>query len=134
MIGIDEDDLLERHREKNVKEEDLVSPDGALLLFLCAQPRRPFVGDQFILEVVLGGEVRDKFLEGRISHRLIEKTNRRTRNEGDKKFSMNQNFTVPFVLRSTLRIMIDAKRYDAISGRQKTAERNSPHTTTRRRR
>ena len=34
----------------------------------------------------------------------------RTKNEGERKFSMNQNFTVLFVLRRTLKIMIDAKR------------------------
>ena len=33
-----------------------------------------------------------------------------TRNEGDRKFSMNQNLTVLFVWRRTLRIMIEAKR------------------------
>ena len=33
-----------------------------------------------------------------------------TRKEGDKKFSMNQNFTLLFVFRRTLRIIMDAKR------------------------
>ena len=33
-----------------------------------------------------------------------------TKKEGDKKFSMNQNLTVLFVLRRTLRIMMEAKR------------------------
>ena len=36
--------------------------------------------------------------------------NRLTKNEGERKFSMNQNFTVLLVLRKTLKIMIDAKR------------------------
>lgn len=35
---------------------------------------------------------------------------RLTKNEGERKFSMNQNFTVLLVLRKTLKIMIDAKR------------------------
>lgn len=33
-----------------------------------------------------------------------------TKNEGDKKFSMNQNLTVLLVFRMTLNIMIEAKR------------------------
>ena len=33
---------------------------------------------------------------------------KRTRKDGERKFSMNQNFTVCFVLRKTLKIMIDA--------------------------
>lgn len=40
---------------------------------------------------------------------------KRTRNEGDKKFSMNQNLTLLFVCRRTLRIIIDAKRYTQTS-------------------
>ena len=38
-----------------------------------------------------------------------------TKNEGDKKFSINQNLTVLFVLRNTLRIMIPTKRCARIS-------------------
>lgn len=34
----------------------------------------------------------------------------RTRKDGDKKFSMNQNLTVLFVLRKTLNIIIEANR------------------------
>ena len=33
---------------------------------------------------------------------------KRTRKDGERKFSINQNLTVCFVLRSTLRIIIDA--------------------------
>lgn len=36
--------------------------------------------------------------------------NGRTRNAGDRKFSMNQNLTVLSVFLSTLRIMIPTKR------------------------
>ena len=39
----------------------------------------------------------------------VVEVGRLTKKDGERKFSMNQNFTVPFVLRSTLRIMIDAK-------------------------
>jgi hypothetical protein len=34
-----------------------------------------------------------------------------TRNEGDRKFSINQNLTVFFVFRRTLSIMIEDSRY-----------------------
>ena len=34
-----------------------------------------------------------------------------TRKDGERKFSMNQNLTLLLVLRSTLKIMIEAKRY-----------------------
>ena len=35
LVGVDEDDLLEVHREEHVEEEDLICPDDALLLRLC---------------------------------------------------------------------------------------------------
>lgn len=44
---------------------------------------------------------------------------RLTRNDGDRKFSMNQNLTVLFVLRRTLRIMMDANRYPDINAQYK---------------
>lgn len=37
-----------------------------------------------------------------------------TRNEGERKFSINQNLTVLLVFRKTLRIMIEAKRYKCV--------------------
>ena len=62
LIGIDENDLLEVHREQNVKEQDFVRPDDTLLFFLSAKPRRPFVRDQFIIEFIGLCQVRDEFL------------------------------------------------------------------------
>ena len=37
-----------------------------------------------------------------------------TKNAGERKFSINQNLTVLFVLRRTLRIIIDANRYGVV--------------------
>ena len=38
LVRIDEDDFLEVHREEDVEEEDLVTPDDALLLSRHAEP------------------------------------------------------------------------------------------------
>jgi hypothetical protein len=43
---------------------------------------------------------------------MLSPTGSLTRNEGERKFSMNQNLTLLFVLRKTLRIMIDTNRYN----------------------
>ena len=62
LVGVDEDDLLEVHGEEHVEEEDLVRPDDPLLLLLCAEPGRPFVCHELVLEVVRFGEVWNEFL------------------------------------------------------------------------
>ena len=41
LVRVDKDDLLEADREEDVEEEDLVAPDGALLVGLLVQPPRP---------------------------------------------------------------------------------------------
>ena len=61
-VRINEDDLLEVHREEHIQEEDLVRPDDALLLVLGAQPLGPLVRHKLVLEVVLLRELRDEFL------------------------------------------------------------------------
>jgi hypothetical protein len=46
-----------------------------------------------------------------------------TKNDGDKKFSMNQNLTEEFVLRSTLAIMIETNLYvGTVSGKKRDRE------------
>lgn len=62
LIRVDEDDFLQVHRKEHVQEEDLVRPDDALLLLLCAEPGRPFVCDELVFEVVRLGKVWDEFL------------------------------------------------------------------------
>ena len=62
LVSVDEDDLLEVHGEKNVQEENLVSPNHPLLFTLRPEPRWPLVCDEFILETILFREVMDKFL------------------------------------------------------------------------
>ena len=67
LVGVDENDLLEVHREKDVKEQYLVRPDDTLLLLLRAEPRGPFVRDELVLEPIFGGEVRDEFLSTNVN-------------------------------------------------------------------
>lgn len=62
LVGVDEDDLVHGQREEDVQEEDLVSPDDALLLRLLVEPARPLVLDQLVLEAVRLGHVRDGLL------------------------------------------------------------------------
>ena len=62
LVGVDEDDFLEVHGEKDVQEENLVAPNDALLLALRPEPGRPFVRDEFVLEAVLLCKVRNEFL------------------------------------------------------------------------
>lgn len=38
LIGVDEENFLEVHGEKDVEEQDFVRPDDALFLRLCAKP------------------------------------------------------------------------------------------------
>jgi len=113
LVRVDENDFLQVHGEEHVEEKNLIGPDDALLLGLGAQPRWPFVRYEFILEVVLLRHVRDEFLQKKtFISPLITEDWLCTRNEGDRKFSMNQNLTVLFVLRSTLRIMIPTNRWN----------------------
>lgn len=65
LVCVDENNLLQVHREEHVEEEDLVRPDDALLLLLRAQPRRPLVRHELIVEVVRFREVWQEFLHGR---------------------------------------------------------------------
>ena len=67
LISVDKDDLLEVHGEKNVQEENLVTPNDPLLFALSPEPGRPLVRDEFILETILLCEVRDEFLERNLS-------------------------------------------------------------------
>lgn len=62
LVCVDENDLLEIHRKEDVEEKDFVCPNDALLLLLCAQPRRPFVSHELILEVICLSEVWNEFL------------------------------------------------------------------------
>ena len=62
LIRINEDDFLQIHRKQHIEEQDLVRPDNPLFLLLSTQPRGPFVSDELILEAILLGEMRDKFL------------------------------------------------------------------------
>ena len=63
LIGIDKNDLIEAHGEKNIEKENLICPDDALLFSLWPQPCRPFIGDKLILEAVFLSELRYKFLK-----------------------------------------------------------------------
>ena len=62
LVRVNKDDLVEVHGEQDVEEEDLVCPNDPLLFALLSQPRRPLVGDEFVLETVFLSEVRNKFL------------------------------------------------------------------------
>ena len=62
LIRIDEDNLFEVHREQDIQEENLVTPNDTLLLLLGAEPRGPFVCDELILETVFLREVWNEFL------------------------------------------------------------------------
>jgi hypothetical protein len=64
LIGVYENDFLETHREQDIKEQDLVSPNDALLLLLGSKPRWPFVGDQLVLEFVFFSQMWNEFLDG----------------------------------------------------------------------
>jgi hypothetical protein len=107
LTGINENDLVEVHWEQHIQEKDLISPYDPLLLRLSSKPMRPFVRDKLILESIFFRHMRDKFLS--ISS-FIMRTRKLTRKVGDRKFSMNQNFTVLLVCFITLRIMIEANR------------------------
>lgn len=108
LIGVHKDDFLEIHWKENIEKQNFVCPDDSLFFLLSAEPGGPFVCHEFVLEIISFGQVRDKFLKD-----LSEKPRYwclRTRKEGDKKFSMNQNLTVLFVFRKTLSIMIATNR------------------------
>lgn len=62
LVGIYKDDLVHSQREQNIQEEDLVSPDYALLLSLLVEPAGPLVLYQFILKAIRLGHVRDGLL------------------------------------------------------------------------
>lgn len=62
LISIDEDYFLEVHGKEHVKEQDLVSPYDSLLFSLFAEPRRPFVCYELVLEPMSFGKVRYEFL------------------------------------------------------------------------
>jgi hypothetical protein len=62
LVRVDKDDLVEVHGEQDIEEENSVCPDDPLLFTLMPQPRRPFVGDELILETVCLSEVRNEFL------------------------------------------------------------------------
>ena len=70
LVGVHENDLLEAEREEDVKEEDLVSPDGALLLALLVQPARPLVLHVLVLKPVALGVLRDEILDRYVLLRL----------------------------------------------------------------
>lgn len=53
LVRVDKDDLRQAQRKQHVEKQDLVAPDDALLLLLAPQPRRPAVGDELNLEIVL---------------------------------------------------------------------------------
>lgn len=113
LVGINKNDFLQIHREEYIQEQDFVTPNEALFLGLCTQPRRPLVRDELILEAICLSEVRYEFLQANEDQTRCLGTcarRRRTRKEGDKKFSMNQNLTVCFVFRRTLSIMMPTKR------------------------
>lgn len=62
LVSVDEGDFVEVNGEKDVQEENLVAPNGVLLLALRPEPRRPFVSDEFVLEAIILRKVRDEFL------------------------------------------------------------------------
>lgn len=65
LVRVDKDDALELERKEHVEEENLVAPDGALLLALGAQPRWPCIRHELVVEAVLVRQVRDEGLERR---------------------------------------------------------------------
>lgn len=62
LVGVHKDDFLEVEREKDVEEEDFVSPDLTLLFLLGTKPVRPFVCYELVLEAVFFGHDGDKVL------------------------------------------------------------------------
>lgn len=63
LISIDENNFLDVKWEEDVKEENLVTPDDALLLGLLVEPTRPLVLHQFVLKAVLLGQHGKEVLE-----------------------------------------------------------------------
>ena len=63
LVGVHKDDLLQVEGEENVKEEDLVTPDGPLPLLLLVEPSRPLVVDILILEAISLGILGDKLFQ-----------------------------------------------------------------------
>lgn len=62
LVCVHKDDLVHSQREQHIQEEDLVSPDYALLLSLLVEPTRPLILDQFILKAIRLSHVRDGLL------------------------------------------------------------------------
>lgn len=62
LIGVNEDDFLQVHREQHVEEQYFVRPNNSLFFLLSTQPRRPLVSHELVLESILLGKVRNKFL------------------------------------------------------------------------
>ncbi len=86
LVRVDEDDFVKVERKEHIEEEDFIAPNLTLLFFLSAQPVRPFVGYERVLEIVVSSEV----WEGNCS--------------------MNQNLTVCFVWRRTESIIMFSMR------------------------
>jgi hypothetical protein len=116
--SIDKDDFVQIHWEQDIQEQDLVCPNYPLFLGLSSKPMRPFICHHFIFEPVFLGQVRDECLGG--STHVTSRGSRLTKNEGERKFSMNQNLTVLWVCFITLKIMMEANRYTSALEYSKT--------------
>jgi hypothetical protein len=62
LISVNKYNLFEVHWKEDIKEENFVSPDNALLFFLWTEPRWPLVRHKFVLEPICFSEMRNKFL------------------------------------------------------------------------
>lgn len=63
LVSVYKDDFLKIHWEQDIEEQDLVGPNDALLLFLSAEPRWPFIRHELVLKAIGFGEMGNEFLE-----------------------------------------------------------------------
>jgi hypothetical protein len=101
LIGIHKNHFIQIEGEQDVQEKNLVSPYRSLFLPLTTKPVRPFIRHELVIKTELIRQQRNEFLPVRV---VIPECG--TLNEGDKKFSMNQNLTVLLVCFNTLWIMM----------------------------
>ena len=62
LIRIHKQELVHNQWEEHIQEEDLVTPDDALLLSLLVKPPGPLVLDKLILKIVFVRHIRYKLL------------------------------------------------------------------------
>lgn len=110
-ISIDENDFLHVQRKQDIEEQNFVAPNGTLFLGLLMQPPWPLVLNQFVLEIVFGGHVRQEINELRRKIIFQEpKFDWRLKDEVIEKIIANAISRPTFVCFSKDNIMIRRRR------------------------